>query len=95
MIIPLDTKQLPATCFVFKNSTRCPVSFAAADIVRASSDSAKAPIYWIDVIEQRDLSNWVAETFRVQHQSPQLLFIENNAVKNNWTHRAIVSECFR
>ena len=44
------------------------------------------PIYWINVREQRELSNWVAETYGVMHQSPQLLLIRGGKVEKVWSH---------
>lgn len=83
-IISLSEKQLPDECFVFKHSTRCPVSAAAAQEVR--SGEFDQPLYWINVVEQRELSNWVAERYKVPHQSPQLIRIrggEPSAVLNH------------
>lgn len=94
MIKELQGKDLPNTCFVFKHSTRCPISFRAADVVRASESKLKFPLFWINVVEQRELSNWVAEKYSTQHQSPQLLLIEDDSVKGNWTHQAIKEDLF-
>lgn len=91
-IIRLNETSLPATCFVFKNSTSCPVSARAADIVRNATYDT--PLYWIDVIEQRAISNWVAEIYKVKHESPQLLLIANGQVVQVWSHGRISSECF-
>lgn len=84
MIIPLEEKSLPDSCFVFKHSTQCPVSGDAAAEVK--SVEARLPVYWINVIEQRELSNWVESEYGVRHESPQLLFIENGQVKESWSH---------
>ncbi len=91
-IIELTKQELPANCYVFKHSTRCPISSAAAEEVRNASFSI--PLYWINVVEQRALSNWITETYNVQHESPQLLLIEQGKVESNWTHRAIKAAVF-
>ena len=90
MIINLTEKSLPETCFVFKHSTQCPISTEAADEVR--SVESRLPVYWINVIEQRDLSNWVEDVYGVRHESPQLLLIENGVVKESWSHRKVKRE---
>ena len=36
-IINLEDKNLPESCYVFKHSTVCPISFGAADEVKAAS----------------------------------------------------------
>jgi bacillithiol system protein YtxJ len=83
----VEEKSLPKNCYVFKHSTRCPVSFAAAD--RVKNFKLSQPLYWINVVEQRELSNWVATTYSVEHHSPQLIkIVEGNAV-NSWTHGGI------
>ena len=83
-IISMETKALPADCLVYKHSTTCPVSTTAGNEVRAMKTDL--PIYWINVREQRDLSNWVAETYQVTHQSPQLLLIRGGKVEKVWSH---------
>jgi bacillithiol system protein YtxJ len=94
MIHDLSKKELPDTCYVFKHSTRCPVSTRAAEVVKSSESKLQYPLYWINVIEQRDVSNWVSETYSAQHQSPQLLLIIDGKVDGNWTHQAIKMELF-
>ena len=44
------------------------------------------PVYWVNVIEQRPLSNWVADAYGVRHQSPQLLRISAGTVEAQWSH---------
>ena len=83
-IIPLNEKALPASCLVFKHSTTCGISAGAAREVRAMS--TELPIYWINVREQRDLSTWVAETYAVTHESPQLILIRDGKAAQVWSH---------
>jgi bacillithiol system protein YtxJ len=83
-IISLESKSLPADCLVYKHSTTCPVSATAGREVRAMQTDL--PIYWINVREQRELSNWVAETYNVTHESPQLLLIRGGKVERVWSH---------
>jgi bacillithiol system protein YtxJ len=87
-ITPLAEKSLPADCLVFKHSTTCPVSAGAAEQVRTLD--AALPLYWINVREQRDLSDWVAEAYGVTHESPQLILIQGGARKKVWNHYAII-----
>lgn len=35
------------------------------------------PLYFLDLIKHRDLSNQIASVFHVHHESPQLLLIRN------------------
>ncbi len=80
----MESKALPADCLVYKHSTTCPVSATAGREVRAME--TELPIYWINVREQRDLSNWVAQAYNVTHESPQLLLIRGGKVEKVWSH---------
>jgi bacillithiol system protein YtxJ len=89
-IIDMREKNLPATCYLFKHSTSCPVSARAADEVRAMRTDT--PIYWVNVREQRELSNWVAAQYGVTHESPQLILLKDGKVEAVWSHYAISRE---
>jgi len=80
----MKEKALPADCLVYKHSTTCGISATAAKEVRAME--TELPIYWINVREQRDLSNWVAETYDVTHESPQLILVRNGKPEKVWSH---------
>jgi bacillithiol system protein YtxJ len=80
----MKEKTLPANCIVYKHSTTCGISATAAKEVRAME--TELPIYWINVREQRDLSDWVAETFDVTHESPQLILIRDGKPEKVWSH---------
>ena len=90
-IIPLEKKELPEDCFVFKHSTTCPVSARAANEVRNAE--ANAQVFWVNVIEQRPISNWIEERFAVKHESPQLLQIRQGEVVESWSHGKISAAC--
>lgn len=83
----LTSEQLPADCYVFKHSTRCPVSSAASEAVERHRWDL--PLYWINVIEQRVLSNWVGIHFGIPHESPQLLLIRAGQVVQVVNHGEI------
>ena len=83
-IIPLNEKTLPAECLVYKHSTTCGVSARAAREVEALQTGL--PIYWVNVREQRDLSNWIAEAYNVTHESPQLILIAGGKQARVWNH---------
>jgi bacillithiol system protein YtxJ len=90
VIHELNEKVLPDNCLVFKHSTRCPISGAAARVVKEAEFESE--LFWINVVEQRELSNWVAEAYSVRHESPQLLQIKDGKVVNSWTHSKIRPE---
>lgn len=82
--IPLSTRELPATCYIFKHSTVCPVSAQALSEVRAGA--GKTPVYQVNVREQKELSRWIAEKFKVAHESPQLILIRDGKTAKVWNH---------
>jgi bacillithiol system protein YtxJ len=83
-IIPMRDKNLPAECYVYKHSTTCPVSARAGREVE--SLETDLPIYWVNVREQRDLSNWVARAYGVTHESPQLILVREGKPQKVWNH---------
>jgi len=64
---------------VFKHSTRCSVSSMAKRSLEFNWQSAAngMPVYFLDLLQHRDISNLIAETLQVAHQSPQLIIIKN------------------
>ncbi|MDT8411420.1 MAG: bacillithiol system redox-active protein YtxJ [Vicingaceae bacterium] len=80
---------------VFKHSTRCPVSMMAK--LKLSTtwdiDENRVPLYYLDLIKYREISNQIAADFDVQHESPQLLVLKNNKCLYHASHGSIsVSE---
>ncbi|KAA9347117.1 MULTISPECIES: bacillithiol system redox-active protein YtxJ [Larkinella] len=63
---------------IFKHSTRCSISSTALSrMERNWSNSAGIKPYYLDLIAFRSVSGQVAEEFGVDHQSPQVLLIQN------------------
>ena len=91
-IVPLSEQKLPENCVVFKHSTRCPISTAAAAEVR--SFDWPLPVYWVNVIEQRPISNWIAEMYDVKHASPQLIHLVDGKPRTVLTHSDIHAGAF-
>ena len=57
---------------LLKHSTRCPISAAALEqITQLRAQNPDVPVYLVDVNEQRDLSDEVAERLGAAHNSPQ------------------------
>lgn len=65
---------------IFKHSTRCSIS--ATSLARLERNWNRQELgsikpYYLDLISFREVSNLIAQKFHVEHQSPQLLIIEN------------------
>ena len=75
---------------IFKHSTRCSISSVAK--MRLSSSwnfGDDIPIYYLDLLSYRSLSNLVAEKFNVSHQSPQLLIVKDGECVYHDSHLSI------
>ncbi len=55
-------------------------------------DLPETPIYFLDLIQFRSLSNLIAEQLNVVHQSPQLILVENGNSIYHASHSSINSK---
>jgi bacillithiol system protein YtxJ len=76
---------------IFKHSTRCNISSMALSRMERSDFFEKndLPFYYLDLIQYRNISNYVAEKLNIEHESPQLLIIENGKCIANESHNGI------
>jgi bacillithiol system protein YtxJ len=79
---------------ILKHSTRCSVSFfAKKNLVSGWSLAAeKLPTYYLDLIAHRDVSDLLVKDFGVQHESPQVLLINNGVCTYSASHSQIDAE---
>ena len=89
-----NIKELSANkpVLIFKHSTRCSISaMALSRLERAwkDSDNEKIEPYYLDLIEYRPVSNQIADTFNVRHESPQVLVIKDGKSVYNNSHSGI------
>lgn len=70
---------------IFKHSTRCGVSRMVLKQFETEFDlHEKITPYFLDLLENRNVSNEIASRFGVSHKSPQLIVIKaGNAVFND------------
>lgn len=76
---------------IFKHSTRCSISSMAQSRLERqwNFDDENIKAYHLDLIAHRNISLQIAETFGVEHQSPQALLIKNGVCVYNDSHNAI------
>ncbi|MBB6671120.1 bacillithiol system redox-active protein YtxJ [Cohnella nanjingensis] len=70
---------------LFKHSTQCPISAGAhEELQHYMADATAAPMDFaiVHVIEERPVSNAIAETLGVQHKSPQAILVQDG--KPQW-----------
>lgn len=77
---------------IYKHSTRCGIS----TMVKARLEKARLPddidYYFLDIIHYRTISNKIAETFKVYHESPQVLVIRNGECVYDESHSGITAQ---
>jgi bacillithiol system protein YtxJ len=82
-----DSEELPL--FVFKHSTACPVSaMANRSFEKFAENAENARFAKVLVIQNRDLSNYIAEQTGIRHESPQvILFYKNKPIwhESHWS----------
>ena len=75
---------------LFKHSTRCSISSVALSRFEKAwqnvveSNSIKP--YMINVIKDRPVSNYIAEVWKIRHESPQALLIKDGECKYHASH---------
>ncbi len=83
------TKSQHKPQVIFKHSTRCSISSVALNRFQKIGGQEHIDFHLLDLIAYRFLSNKIAETFQVQHESPQVLMIVNGDCIYEETHLAI------
>lgn len=77
--------------FIFKHSTRCGISRMVISQFKKDYELSEneADLYYLDLLNYRDISRAIAEKFNIMHESPQLLVIKNGAVVTHESHGGI------
>ena len=80
-----------APCVIFKHSTRCSISSMAKNRFERNWDLDMTEIepYYLDLIAYRPISNQIAETLGVVHQSPQIILVKDGAAIYDTSHNDI------
>jgi bacillithiol system protein YtxJ len=76
---------------IFKHSTRCSISrFALRQFENEYGIEAdKMELYFLDLLEYRNISDAIALRFQVQHQSPQLIVLKDGKAVYHVSHSDI------
>lgn len=77
---------------IFKHSERCPVSRMALRQFEDEYDLENVRLAFIEVRENRELSNYIAEKWNVVHQSPQALVQNMDGNHSDMSHNNISVE---
>lgn len=88
----IDAASAHKLVLVFKHSTRCSISSAAIGRIERGwkeENAARLTPYYLDLIAHRDVSNTIAEHYRIVHESPQVLLIRNGICVYSESHMGI------
>tara|TARA_R100000353_G_scaffold176098_3_gene148947 strand:- start:92528 stop:93037 length:510 start_codon:yes stop_codon:yes gene_type:complete len=84
-----ESKNKPVA--IFKHSTRCGISRGVLKSFEKdyNLNDEQLKLYFLDLLQNRDISNQIASRFKVRHESPQLIVIKEGAVVHHDSHNAI------
>ena len=92
-LIEIEQNSSKRPQIIFKHSTTCGISSMVLRSFKNSYslEDNQADLYFLDLHRYREVSNEVANRFKVYHQSPQVLIIKNGTAVANESHGGITS----
>ena len=92
-LIEIEQNSSKRPQIIFKHSTTCGISSMVLRSFKNSYslEDNQADLYFLDLQRYREVSNEVANRFKVNHQSPQVLVIKNGTVIADESHGGITS----
>ncbi|MGJ8760467.1 bacillithiol system redox-active protein YtxJ [Polaribacter sp. AHE13PA] len=90
-----EIKEISKTeaVLIFKHSTRCGISSMVIKQFEKlfTEEHQNLKVYYLDLLNYRDISDEVGFTFQVMHQSPQLIAVKNGVSIENASHYEITN----
>lgn len=73
---------------IFKHSTRCGISSMVIKQFEKlfTEEHQNLKVYYLDLLNYRDISDEIGYSFQVMHQSPQLIVVRNSVSVHNASH---------
>ena len=89
----IESASSTKTQIIFKHSTRCGISRMVLKQFEGDYKFTENDfdLYYLDLLNHRDISSEIAIKFQVLHESPQLLVIKNGEVEAYESHGGINS----
>jgi len=75
---------------IFKYSPRCGISHQAEEVVKQYQGPYE--VVWVHALEEPEFKMEIAEKYGVKHESPQILFIDNQKCVEHFSHYDITLE---
>ena len=93
-ILQLSHPESSNGVLIFKHSTRCSISTMAKSRLERSwnFEPEKLPLFYLDLISYREISNSIANQLGVKHESPQILLVKNGKCVYNASHSDVSVE---
>lgn len=87
----IEEKSKTKTQVIFKHSTRCGISRMVMNqfVDAYNLTETDLDLYYLDLLNYRDVSNEVGYKFQVLHESPQILVIKNGQTVAHASHGVI------
>lgn len=78
------------SALIFKHSTRCGISRSVlSQFERELEEKEGFTLYFLDLLNFRNLSDSIAEKTNVRHESPQVLLIQDGKIRYQASHESI------
>lgn len=79
---------------IFKHSTRCGISRMVLKGFEKELDVSEEQVklYFLDILNNRGVSNEIASRFQITHESPQLIVLKNREVVHHASHNGISAD---
>jgi bacillithiol system protein YtxJ len=75
---------------LYKHSTRCPISWGSKrEVERFVEQTPDIPVFLVDVVKHRSLSQQIARDLDVRHESPQAILMLKGEAAKHASHRQI------
>jgi len=88
---PAELATSPGRTIVYKHSPACSLCSWSIHEVADFANESGVTVHQVDVLRQRPLSQAIEAHFGVRHESPQVLIIEDGAVRWHASHRALTA----
>lgn len=77
-----ESVEFPPLAVLYKHSPACIISAGAYQEVRTfADDHPDVPVYMVDVLGQRSLSQQLERQLGIDHESPQVIVLRNGKPK--------------
>ena len=80
---------------VFKHSSACPVSAKAETQLQPLAEDSTLPVYKLVVQESRALSDEIAETLGIRHETPQAIVLDDGTPVFDASHFDVTTDAVR